>query len=438
MKNLKILMIGWEYPPNISGGLGVACHGMVQALARAGHLIYFLIPHLTGDEPSMENVHLIDIANGSMFLEEEDLLALATLEVYQEVKSSPFRAYQTQMSNIENHKNLPFEDFQDENQQLSFPVLTGGYKHNLLLQVEAFGKWVARVSKKIDFDLIHAHDWMSFKGARVASEISGRPFLTHIHTTEIDRNPGIPNQDIYDIELEGMQKANSVIAVSHFTSTTIHLNYQIPENKIQVVHNGIDHNLIPKFEDLKLEEKYTKNVHHTVLFLGRITAQKGPEHFINAAALVLQKMPQTKFIMAGLGDLLDAMKIKTKQSGIDNNFSFPGFLERKDVHSMYEKSNLLVMPSVSEPFGITALEAMSFGLPVIIAKNSGVCEKIKNCIQVNPADSGEIASNIVRLLKDKNLQIQTGSKGAAEVKKLTWENQSREIEKIYSDLCSDC
>jgi glycosyltransferase involved in cell wall biosynthesis len=285
------------------------------------------------------------------------------------------------------------------------------------------------MAKKENYDIIHAHEWLTFPAAIAAKKISSKPLVVHIHATEFDRNGGNINRNIYDIEKNGLEVSDKIITVSNYTRDMVIKRYSIHPAKVVTVHNGVD-----KSAYRKNSEQQVHSDEKVVTFLGRITFQKGPEYFLEAAYMVLQKQENVRFVMAGSGDLKDKIARRAEVLGISSNVSFPGFLKSDEIRKLFSQTDLYVMPSVSEPFGISTLEALQTGIPVIISKQSGVCEVIKNAIKVDYWDVNALADAIYAVLNYKSLAKILSSKGSKEVDKLHWEKTGRQILDVYNSL----
>jgi len=376
---MKILMLGWEFPPKNVGGLGTACYGLTKALSKKGVDVFFVLP---GDPGKKYNF-------------------LKIISSHVEVVNSPL---------------IPYVE-----------PLSGKTIFNLPKEVDKFALGVRMISrrlKKEGMNLIHAHDWMTFRAGIAAKEELNVPLVIHIHSTEIDRSGGNPNPYVYNIEKEGMEKADMIIAVSNFTKKRITENYGIPEDKIRVLYNAID---LPGGETIKKKPKGK-----IVLYLGRFTLQKGPDYFIQAAKKVLEKEPDTTFIMVGEGDMLGETIEKACELGITNRVFFTGRVP--DVNKYYRIADLYVMPSISEPFGLTALEALSNFTPVLISKQSGVSEVLNHCLKVDFWDVNDIANKIISVLRYNPLRESLIKNGYREIRRFSWDDQAEKCIKIYEEV----
>jgi glycosyltransferase involved in cell wall biosynthesis len=300
------------------------------------------------------------------------------------------------------------------------------YGKNLFQEVERYAKKAELIAQSEDYDVIHAHDWMTYKAGMRAKMISKKPLVVHVHATEFDRTGGLGvNQAVYDIEREGMHAADAIVAVSKFTKDKIVEHYGVTPDKIHVVHNAVEQRDINE-----LKKKGDK----IVLFLGRITLQKGPDYFLYAAKRALEADPHIKFVIAGKGDMSPFIIEKAAELGISDKILFAGFLRGPDIDRAYRMADLYVMPSVSEPFGITPLESMSNGTPVLISKQSGVSEVISNCLKVDFWDVDDIANKMVSVLRYDILQESLTENGHFEVKKFNWDDSARKCISVYNKV----
>jgi len=288
---------------------------------------------------------------------------------------------------------------------------------------------VVELARGEDFDVIHAHDWMTYPAGVAVAGVTGKPLVVHIHSTEFDRSGEHVNQVVYDIERRGMERAGRVIAVSHYTRGIVVSRYGIPAEKVEVVYNGVERNSQWSFVDtsIKRDEKL-------VLFLGRITMQKGPEYFLRAAKKVLEVMDNVRFVMAGSGDMMYRSVELAAGLGIGHKVLFTGFLRGDDVHKIYRLADLYVMPSVSEPFGIAPLEALDNDVPVLISKQSGVSEVLRHALKVDFWDVNEMANKIVAVLKYAPLRMTLRNHGNFEVRRLRWKDAARNCIRIYQEM----
>ena len=306
---------------------------------------------------------------------------------------------------------------------------SGKYGANLMEEVYRYALVAGTVAQRYEFDVIHAHDWLTYSAGIIAKKISGKPLIVHVHATEYDRG-GEYNRNtlVYDIEKRGMEAADRVVTVSNWTRNIVIEKYGIPAEKVITVHNAVDF----KTETDAKEERGVKD--KIVTFLGRITLQKGPEYFVEAAAKVMKRMPNVRFVMAGSGEKMNPLVRRVAQLGLGTRFHFTGFLRGNDVQRMFQYSDVYVMPSVSEPFGISPLEAMRSGVPTIISKQSGVAEVLHHAIKVDYWDINALADAIYGILAYPTLAHYMQREGYDEVNRLKWENASLKLKNIYESL----
>jgi glycosyltransferase involved in cell wall biosynthesis len=397
-------MFGWEFPPFNKGGLGVACYGLTKGLSNKGVGTIFVIPKSPGDANG-GHVKLVNASN---------IKNVKVKEI-----SSAMSAYMTPGEYNERVMNLLKYGKTKSNDDI--------YGRDLFDEVEMYALRGRQIALNEEFDVIHAHDWLTYKAGIEAKEATGKPLVVHIHATEFDRTGGNGvNQWVYDIEKEGFEKADVICAVSNFTKDKVVQHYGINPDKVHVVHNAVE------FNDFNEQPQKMAKGEKIVLFLGRITLQKGPDYFVEAAKKVLEKEPNTKFIVAGSGDMLPQMIDMATERGLANKMLFAGFLKGDDIDRAYKMADLYVMPSVSEPFGITPLEAMRNGTPVLISKQSGVSEVITHCLKVDFWDIDEMANKIVSVLKYAPLHNCLQENGSGEVRKFNWDEPAGKCIDAYN------
>ncbi|TGK04180.1 glycosyltransferase family 1 protein [Leptospira langatensis] len=439
MRKGKIFMIGWEYPPNITGGLAVACKEIARNLALEGYEIDFLLPRLTGNEEQIEGVHLLDISSGWEELSESDRESLASsrqwIEVSERLQFSPYFTWKESASiNHLDEDKMPAPGFvavkEKERKTFLLPEIQGGYGKDLLRDIHWFAQFSAILARKSKPDLIHAHDWMTFPAGIAAKESTGAPLIVHVHATEFDRCGGSGNSEIRNIEEKGCRLADIVISVSEYTKGILIDQYGISESKIRVAHNGVN------LEEASLTDSVEKPFFENpiVLFLGRMTHQKGPDYFVKAARKIANEIPEVKFVMAGSGDLHNRMVELAADLGLGAHFHYTGFLDSEKAHALYDMSSVFIMPSVSEPFGLTALEAMSHNKAVILSKQSGVSEVVDQCIKVDFWDIDRLAEETVCILKYGPLREEIGRRARSDVNKLTWSATAKKITQVYRSI----
>ena len=426
---MKILMFGWEFPPHVSGGLGTACFGITKALVGLGHTIIFVIPKILGEAGQL-HVELISASGVPV-----EQLSTGAVRVFKGLDirliNSTLKPYLTkgQYENILRGKvlNLPaYEKGQGDTVESHVLEISEHYGPNLVAEVIRYARVAAVIAEGQTFDIIHAHDWMTVFAGLHAKKVSGKPLVLHIHSLEFDRSGEHANQAIFYIERFGMVSADHVIAVSHYTKNMIVNRYGIHPDKISVVHNAVSRAEAPRI--YHVEPRPGKKI---ILFLGRITFQKGPDYFVEAAAKVLKKLPEATFVMAGAGDMMPRMIERVAELGIGKNFHFTGFLQGTEVEQIFTMSDLYVMPSVSEPFGISPLEAMVYDVPVIISRQSGVSEILHHALKVDFWDVNEIANKIIAILKYPRLVAEMIERSREELRTVRWENAAEKIVTVY-------
>ena len=382
-------MFGWEFPPYIVGGLGRVTYHLTKALANLGINITLVLPIKCGEESTIK--------------------ILPTNISIKRIKSL-LTPYITE----ENYQHI----IEDGDVKI--------YGGNLKEAVEKYTEKAFGVAKLENFDIIHCHDWLTFPAGIKLKEFTGKPLVLHVHATEFDRSCNGCNPFVYNIELEGFKKADKIIAVSNYIKSKIVSNYNISGNKVEVVHNAIEYNGIKKskpYNEMKI-----------ILYLGRFSMHKGPDYFIKAAKKVLEHRNDVLFVMAGTGEMLPEMINLACSLDIGDKVLFTGRLSDEEVKQLYEIANIYVLPSVSEPFGLTVLEAVSNGTPTIISKNSGVKEILTNCLEVDFWDSEEIANKILSILRYHPLEEEIIENAYQELERISWEKQAEKVFNTYRSL----
>lgn len=441
---MRVFMLGWEFPPFISGGLGTACYGLTKAMSGIGTDIIFVIPRPVSN-PFSTHVRLVSPREGSK------LASPATEFRLDEFERVSFRTIDAKLNPYNTPADYDLEKAKAERESIRIgtirsvtadsvapgasstpPAAPGAhYAGDLMNEVARYANLAGEIARGETFDIVHAHDWMTFPAALAVAGASGKPLVVHVHSTEFDRSGQNIDQRIYDIERRGMHGAMKVIAVSALTKTIIVKHYGIDPNKVEVVYNAIETN----GNGLGFDERYNiSKDEKIVLFLGRITMQKGPEYFLAAAKKVLEVMDNVKFVMAGSGDLIRKTIEMAAAMGIGHKVLFTGFLRGADVDRVFQMADLYVMPSVSEPFGIAPLEAMSHDVPVIISKQSGVSEVIKNALKVDFWDVNEMANKIIAVLRHPPLSQTLRQHGSFEIKRMSWTDAARSCVEVYQQV----
>lgn len=425
-------MFGWEFPPHISGGLGTACYGLTKGLSKVDNIeILFVVPKTYGDE-DQSSIELIGAGKIPMKITkiEHDFEFHKNLEYIEAGSnlvpySSPEEYFELTRKQITGKKHF-FETNSD-----GFLPFTGKYGKELFGEIYNYSLVAAQIAKLYDFDVIHAHDWLTYPAGMAAKAVSGKPLVVHVHATDFDRSGGSVNPDVYRIEKQGLDFADRAITVSNMTRNTVVNNYGINPNKVTTVYNAVEpSDLIAKRVHSNTDEK-------VVTFLGRITMQKGPEYFIEAAYKVIKKMDKVRFVMAGSGDMMHKMIERASKLGIMDKFHFTGFLKGAEVFKMFSYSDLYIMPSVSEPFGISPLEAMQSGVPVIISNQSGVSEILQHALKVDFWDIDKMANAIYAILNYPALAQTIKKNGEFEANNLKWEESAKNVYSVYKNALTN-
>ncbi len=426
---MRVFMLGWEFPPYISGGLGTACYGLTRALDQLGVRVTFVLPKTV---ESQYTTHVKLLTPGSRNLAGSRRVTEAQLKnvTFRSILS-PLQAYATPATYDRRIEEFLRQQRVAVGRWSGMGDVQGGldYAGNLYQEVHRYAGMAVELAGSEEFDVIHAHDWMTYPAGAAIAALTGKPLIVHVHSTEFDRSGEHVNQMVYDIERMGMERASKVITVSHYTRSIVIGRYGIPGDKVEVVYNGVE-----RSGNWTMPDTVIKRDEKIVLFLGRITMQKGPEYFLQAAKKVLEVMNNVKFVMAGSGDMMYRAVELAAQLGIGHKVLFTGFLRGGDVRRIYQMADLYVMPSVSEPFGIAPLEALDNDVPVIISKQSGVSEVLRHALKVDFWDINEMANKIVAVLKYPPLQMTLRNHGNFEVRKLRWRDAARNCLRIYQEM----
>jgi glycosyltransferase involved in cell wall biosynthesis len=419
-------MFGWEFPPHISGGLGTASYGLTKGMATMDDLeVIFVVPKAWGDE-DQSMVRLVGA----------NKVPVSYKKIY-------YKGTRTSIEKIEvSSKIVPYTDPEDFWKRVRSEVkghqlfvqtnnkgmvdFSGRYDQNLLDEIYKYSIVASVIAEENDFDIIHAHDWLAYPAGIAAMEVSGKPLVIHVHATDFDRSGGNVNPEVYRIEKKGMDAASKIITVSNLTRDIVINKYNINPDKVETVYNAVE--LVELTENIVVNKGFDEKV---VTFLGRITLQKGPEYFIEAAYKVLKVMNNVRFVMAGSGDMMERMMRRAASLRITDRFHFTGFLRGMDVYTMLAMSDVYIMPSVSEPFGISPLEAMQSNVPVIISKQSGVAEILTHAVKTDFWDIDAMADAIYGILNYPALASMFIRNGKEEVVRLKWDNSARHVRDIY-------
>lgn len=425
---MNVLMFGWEFPPNISGGLGTACYGIVKGLSSYQDInISFVVPKTHGNEKTTENLELISAENIS---NEKRRITLKKSEYLQliEVDSNlvPYLTPEKFVSRLQSKEETKEKSVLRGNRDEPKFYFSGKYGPSLFDEINNYAIVAKTIATDFDFEVIHAHDWLTFPAAILAKQVSGKPLIVHIHSTDFDRSGGSVNPHIFSIEKHGMEEADHIITVSNMIKRRLIDQYQISANKITTIYNAIE----PGKNELKFVRN-KKSKEKIVTFLGRITIQKGPEYFVDVARMIINRMKNVHFVIAGNGEMREQIITRCIHYGISHRVHFTGFLNGPEVNEMLHRSDLFIMPSVSEPFGIVPLEAMLSNVPVIISLQSGVSELIKNVVKTDFWDVHAMADAVYGILSHRKLSATLISEGKKEVNELNWNHPAGEIRQVY-------
>jgi len=405
-------MFGWEFPPFNSGGLGVACEGLVNGLASLGAQITFVLPKKMDYNCDACKF----VFSGPRLRSGKYVAGVNTIEI-----DSPLSPYLT----AESYES-DLAIYADKH------VGRGVWRGDMVGEVMRYAAMTRGIAEVENFDIIHCHDWLSLPAGLEAKKTSGKPLVFQVHATEYDRvNDNCLNKDICAIEKRGLEEADVVVAVSDYTKRQITARYNIDPEKIEVVPNAVDH--------AKYKVNFASNVSHLknngkkiVLFVGRLTFQKGPDYFLRAAQKVSRLDPEVMFVFSGAGDMERWLIQESAQLGIADRVVFAGFLRGDDLARLYRMADLYVMPSVSEPFGITSLEALANGTPILVSRQSGVAEMVSHCLKVDFWDVDQIASKIMAVVKYPALRESLHYNGSAEVLNFSWKKSAQKCINTYN------
>jgi glycosyltransferase involved in cell wall biosynthesis len=397
---MKVLMFGWEFPPMKSGGLGTACFDLCRGLSRNGVEVVFVVPQL----PRGMHSSVVKLIGADQLVKLSEVNTILT-------------PYMTSKEYLEKYEMLDSRE-------------KDIYGRTMFAEVERYSKAAALIAERERFDVIHCHDWMTYEAGIIARKVSGRPLVVHIHATEFDRTGGSPNHEISKREYAGLSAADLVVANSHFTKSNVLKHYMVDSGKVKVVHWGIDE-ANPAYK-LKTASPFRKD--RVVLFLGRVTLQKGPDYFVRMAERVLQFVPDVKFVFAGSGDMFPRIVSEVAEKGIADKFVFTGFLSGDDVHRAFQMADIYVMPSVSEPFGLVALESLKNNTPVLISRQSGVSEVLSHVFKVDFWDVDEMSNKIVSFLRYSALEHELADNSFREAEKFNLDEPARKCIGCYREV----
>ena len=413
---MKALMFGWEFPPHILGGLGTASYGLTKGMYDNGDMdITFVIPKPWGDE---ERSFARIVGANSVPVAWRDVS-------WDYVQSRIGNVMDPQLYfDLRDHIYADF-NYMGTN-DLGCIEFSGRYPDNLLEEINNYSIMAGVIARTVPCDVIHSHDWLTYPAGIHAKQVTGKPLVIHVHATDFDRSRGNVNPTVFAIEKDGMNNADHIITVSNLTRQTVIEKYGINPEKVTTVHNAVE----PLSEEIR-NIKMKKGKDKVVTFLGRITMQKGPEYFVEAASRVLQKTHNVRFVMAGSGDMMEKMIRLAADRDIADRFHFTGFLKGRQVYEMLAASDVYIMPSVSEPFGISPLEAMQMGVPSIISKQSGCAEILENVIKIDYWDINAMADSIYAIIKYPALYNHLRDRGLAEIDTIQWKKAGAKVIDIY-------
>lgn len=417
---MKALMFGWEFPPHILGGLGTASYGLTKGMSLQPDMeITFVIPKPWGDE-DQSFLKIIGACN----------TPVAWREVYWDYVSERLSKYMDPQEyyNLRDHIYGDFNYLHTND--LGCIEFSGRYPDNLLEEINNYSIVAGVIARTHNYDIIHSHDWLTYPAGIHAKNVLGKPLVIHVHATDFDRSRGKVNPQVYQMEKNGMDYADHIICVSELTRRTVIEKYHQDPAKVTTVHNAVE----PLSAEIVAIEPH-KGKDKVVTFLGRITMQKGPEYFVEAAARVLEKARHIRFVMAGSGDMMERMIYLAAERGISDKFHFTGFLKGKQVYEMLKRSDVYVMPSVSEPFGISPLEAMQCSIPTIISKQSGCAEILDKAVKVDYWDVEGMADAIYSICTYDAMSEFLSREGKEEVDNIKWEYAGQKVRDIYNNLC---
>ncbi|MCD5381095.1 MAG: glycosyltransferase family 4 protein [Candidatus Pacebacteria bacterium] len=401
---MRVLTFGWEFPPSKNGGLGVACHGLTRELLQNGVEVIFVLPktqNTTGDARFL-------------FADHERLVKVR-------------------------HTDAAIQPYEQANSTVNIIV---GYKKDgtpiiksrtIIEEAHRFAHQASLIAMEEEFDVIHAHDWTSYLAGVAAKIASGKKLILHVHATSFDQAAG-NNVDpaIFKIEKECFAIADKVVTVSQYTKDIVVNRHHVPESKVTVVHNGCDtyepERLPPTLAELKRQGK------KIVLYHGRISIQKGVDYFVQAAKRVVDVDPSVVFVISGWGDMMTQVIEQVGAMGISDNVLFAGALWEEERDRMYQSADLVVMPSVSEPFGLVPLEALQHGTPSVISKQSGVAEVLTHALKVDFWDIDEMANQILSSLRYPVIRQQMVNEGKIQMLGMSWGHAAQKMKRLYKNL----
>ncbi|MCK9159162.1 MAG: glycosyltransferase family 4 protein [Bacteroidaceae bacterium] len=420
---MKVLMFGWEFPPHILGGLGTASYGMTKGLSKQADMeITFCLPRPLGDE-DRSFVKIIGMNS----------TPVVWRDVNWDYVNSRVGSYMDPQLYYDLRDHIYADFSYMYTNDLGCIEFSGKYPENLYEEINNYSIAAGVIARQQDFDIIHSHDWLTYPAGIHAKQVSGKPLVIHVHATDFDRSRGHVNPTVYAIEKNGMDHADHIMCVSELTRQIVINKYFQDPRKVSTVHNAVS----PLSKDI--QDIVTKKIPNEkiITFLGRITMQKGPEYFVEAASMVLHRTQNVRFVMAGDGDMMNQMINLVANRGIADRFHFPGFMRGQQVYEVLKASEAYIMPSVSEPFGISPLEAMQCGVPTIISKQSGCAEILDKCFKIDYWDINAMADAIYAICAYPALHDFLMNEGKKEVDQITWEKVGYKIRRIYDEVINN-
>ena len=431
MSKHKVLMLGWEYPPFINGGLGVACAGLCDALSELVSMT-LIVPKVTEGQIAAKQRIL-----GMNQLKEVFYEKLIEENVYREIEeiykvNIQLDPYHSELKTAIGKKLSKAEVKKIKTKQKKYIQNTFNfdslYGKDVIQKVIIYAEFVKKIAKDLEFDIIHAHDWMTFLAGVELKKITGKPLVLHVHSLDYDRAGSESRGWVYDVERSSLSEADLIFPVSNYTGNILISHYGVSRHKIRAIYNGIEAD-----ETFKKEKAFPEKM---VLFIGRLTGQKGPEYFLDIATKIYKKFKNVRFVIAGTGEKLSYLLEDGAYRQIGSRVHFTGFIDREKIRELLSMADVYCMPSVSEPFGLTALEAANFDVPTVISERSGVAEVLTGSLKADFWDIDLMVSHILELLSNNNTRERVVKNNRNDLKKLTWKNAAKQVVEAYDKLLS--
>jgi glycogen(starch) synthase len=432
---MRVLMLTWEYPPFIVGGLGMACYGLFRGLSSLGVTVDFILPVKEDVYFEIKSPEEADHPRIKSESGEEAKDQKKPLELFEVIYELPEEGAYASLKDfiVEVSKSLAVPSREPKLQvpdevisRLKYLLLQGNH---MISKVSLYMEKVLRIAQRLSFDLVHAHDWLTYPAGLMLKKYFNKPLVSHIHATEFDRSLGFGHPIIHEIEYLGLNYADRVVAVSRYTANIIKEHYFVPEEKVRVVYNAY-------YAETQSPQKIKKFKEPVVLFLGRLTPQKGPTIFLELAKKVLERTKKVRFLFAGAGEMERELMLWASSLGYGAHIMFTGFLKRAEVERALSLADIVIMPSPSEPFGIVALEAMHFGCALILSKQSGASEIVKSAYVVEYWDVDKMVDIVLELINNPELLKAKQEEARREVQTFRWEDRAREVLEVYRELLS--